>query len=240
MKIRTLVEYTLFVDESYDARDYYIAGVLASSTQLSELERRLQRMAEYYQRVNNRSQVPEFHGHSIMTGRDDWAVLEENFGSAIALLGRLARAISNSGVAIFIEGVDTKRLNARYRYPDSPHEVCLRNLLERVDEYLESTRAKCKVIADMVSDENSYQQRFDYYCDAVTPGYQGRQLVCIERTIDFVDSREYFGVQSADIVAYLHRRLNGTTGSSKQTQRACQRVYKVLESSIISARKWRP
>ncbi|NMW75555.1 DUF3800 domain-containing protein [Mobiluncus mulieris] len=84
------------------------------------------------------------------------------------------------------------------------------------------------------------QQRFDYYCDAVTPGYQGRQLVCIERTIDFVDSREYFGVQSADIVAYLHRRLNGTTGSSKQTQRACQRVYKVLESSIISARKWRP
>lgn len=234
------MEYTLFVDETYGAGHYYIAGVLASATQVEELNRSLARMAEYYQTVNNLSQIPEFHGHSIMTGRDDWAVLQGNFGSAIALLGRLTRAISGSGVAIFIEGVDTKRLKARYRYPDSPHEVCLRHLLQRVDEHLAATGASCKVVADTVPDEDAYQQLVEYYCDAVTPGYRGRQLVCIERTIDFVDSREYFGVQSADIVAYLHQRLEENRGSTKQTKRACQRVYKALESSIVSARKWRP
>ncbi|MBM7824227.1 hypothetical protein JOD55_000054 [Arcanobacterium pluranimalium] len=226
------MEYTLFVDESYNAGHYYIAGVLATASQLADLESRFLKIASYYQIVNNLPHLPEFHGHSIMTGRDDWVAVNGNFGSSITLLHRLTTAISQSGVEIFIEGVDTKRLNDRYKYPDPPHEICLRHLLERINEHLYHTSEVCKVIADTVPDEATYQQRIEYYCGALTLGYRSQKLLHIDPTINFVDSRNHFGVQSADIVAYLHRRLNENTSSSKSTKRACQRVYKPLQDNI--------
>ncbi|AMN72853.1 hypothetical protein BFF98_08080 [Corynebacterium pseudotuberculosis] len=59
-------------------------------------------------------------------------------------------AIQNSGARVYLEGVDVKRLNARYKYPDSPHEIALRHTLERVNEYCAIAGQMCKVIADTV------------------------------------------------------------------------------------------
>ncbi|MDY5127540.1 DUF3800 domain-containing protein [Actinotignum sp. SLA_B059] len=234
------MKHTLFIDESYGEGHFYIAGVLATDEQLADLNRRFAARASYYQIVNNLPHIPEFHGHSIMTGRDDWTALKRNFGSAIALLKRLTTEISRSGAAIFIEGVDTRRLNSRYKYPDAPYEVCLRNLLESVNLFLSNAGDTCRVIADSVPDSDTYAQRMDYYCSVTNPGYRRRQLMCIEGPMEFVDSRQHFGIQSADIVAYLHRRLVEGGSSSKETQRACARAYKPLLENIKTSRKWLP
>lgn len=232
--------YKLFIDESYCSAHYYVAGVLVSPQELEDLEQRFSRMAQYYQTVNNLSHIPEFHGHSIMTGKDDWRTIRGNFGSASALMQRLTREIAQTNATIFIEGVDVDKLNKRYKYPAPPHEICLRHLLERVNEHLSSIGATCKVIADTVPDEIMLQQRVSYYRDATTPGYRGQQLVQFIGDVEFVDSYDHFGVQSADIVAYLHRRLSENTNASKQSKRACERMYKPLRENIKTARKWCP
>ena len=197
------MEYTLFVDESYGSDHYYIAGVLTSELELLDLNKRFSKLASLYQERNNLAHTPEFHGHFIMTGRDDWFALEANFGSAIALLNKLTVAISQSGSTIFVEGVDTKKLNKRYKYPNHPHEICFRHLLERVNEYLIKNGAigtACKVVADTVPDQSSYQEQVNDYCRLATPGWRSQKLVCIDPLIDFVDSREHFGVIGQNVV----------------------------------------
>ncbi|WP_257181160.1 hypothetical protein [Corynebacterium cystitidis] len=64
----------------------------------------------------------------------------------------------NSGTLVYLVRVDVKRLNVRYRYPDSPHEITLRCMLERFSEYCSGTSAMGNVTVDMVPQQNDFDE----------------------------------------------------------------------------------
>lgn len=93
---------------------------------------------------------PNLHGHALMNGLNDWESLRGNFGACVSIYQKVMHAIQKLRRSSISRGVDVKRLNVRYKYPDSPHEIALRHMLERVNEYCSGTGAMCKVTADMV------------------------------------------------------------------------------------------
>ena len=77
--------FRLFIDESYQHDHYYVAGVLLDEKQSDVLESRLEELAENL-RIRNRWEAsPEFHGHALMNGLDDWRDLHGKFGASVSM-----------------------------------------------------------------------------------------------------------------------------------------------------------
>lgn len=230
----------LFVDESYQHDHYYVSGVLVDEKQSETLVTRLNQLADGVQERNNWVASPEFHGHALMNGLDDWKSLNGNFGARVTIYQRVLHAIQNSGARVYLEGVDVNRLNARYKYPDSPHEIVLRHLLERVNEYCAREGKMCKVIADMVPQQDDFNEAVQGFTRVGTPGYRSQRLLCIDGDIEFVDSRDSRGVQAADMSVYVLRRHREETSASKSARRATTRLVKALGPALVHERKWLP
>lgn len=232
--------YQLFVDESYQRGHYYVAGVLVDEKQSKTLATRLDELADGVRERNNWPAPPEFHGHALMNGLDDWKSLNGNFGACVNIYQKVLHAIQNSGARVYLEGVDVNRLNARYKYPDSPHEVALRRTLERVNEYCALNGKMCKVIADMVPQQDNFNEAIQGFTRVGTPGYRSQKLLCVDGDIEFVDSRESRGVQAADMSVYILRRHREETSASKSARRANARLVKALGPALVHERKWIP
>lgn len=232
--------YQLFVDESYQKGHYYVAGVLVNEKQNGALVTRLDELAASVQKRNSWPAPPEFHGHALMNGLDDWKSLNGNFGACVTIYQKVLHAIQNSGAQVYLEGVDVNRLNARYKYPDSPHEIVLRHTLERVNEYCARDGEMCKVIADMVPQQDDFNEAIQRFIRVDTPGYRSQKLLCVDGDIEFVDSRASRGVQAADMSVYVLRRHREEKHASKSARKATKRLVKALGPALVYERKWRP
>ncbi|MCQ9344157.1 DUF3800 domain-containing protein [Corynebacterium kozikiae] len=232
--------YQLFVDESYQKDHYYVAGVLVDEKQCETLLTRLDVLADGLRERNGWLTSPEFHGHALMNGLDDWKSLNGNFGARVSIYQKVLHAIQNSGARVYLEGVDVNRLNARYKYPDSPHEVALRHTLERVNEYCALKGKMRKVIADMVPQQDDFNEAIQRFTRVGTPGNRSQKLLCIDGDIQFVDSRESRGVQAADMCAYVLRRHREETYASKPIRRTTTRLRNALGPALVHERKWLP
>lgn len=232
--------YRLFVDESYQKNHYYVAGVLVDEKQSETLVTRLDELADGVKERNSWPAPPEFHGHALMNGLDDWESLNGNFGACVTIYQKVLHAIQNSGARVYLEGVDVNRLNARYKYPDSPHEVALRHMLERVNEYCSRDGKMCKVIADMVPQQDDFNEAIQGFTGAGTPGYRSQKLLCVDGDIELVDSRSSRGVQAADMSVYILRRHREETSATKAARRATKRLVKALGPALVHERKWLP
>lgn len=232
--------YKLFVDESYQQDHYYVAGVLVDERQADNLIGRLDELADALQVRNHWPAPPEFHGHALMNGLDDWKSLHGKFGACVNIYQKVMHAIQNSGARVYLEGVDTNRLNARYKYPDTPHEVALRHTLERVNEYCGLEGKMCKVIADMVPQQDDFNEAIQGFTRVSTPGYLGQRLLCVDGDIEFVDSRVSRGVQAADMAVYALRRYREGLSASKASRKATGRLVKALGPALVHQRKWIP
>lgn len=232
--------YRLFVDESYQKNHYYVAGVLVDEKQSENLVTRLDELADGVRERNSWPAPPEFHGHALMNGLDDWESLNGNFGACVTIYQKVLHAIQNSGARVYLEGVDVNRLNARYKYPDSPHEVALRHMLERVNEYCSRDGKMCKVIADMVPQQDDFNEAIQGFTRVGTPGYRSQKLLCVDGDIEFVDSRSSRGVQAADMSVYILRRHREETSATKAARRATKRLVKALGPALVHERKWLP
>lgn len=235
-----VVVLSLFIDESYKRDHYYLAGVLVDDKQKEKLNSDLDEFANKLQKRNQWSKPPEFHGHRLMNALDDWTSLQDHIGARIAIYQKVMHIVQNSGARVYLEGVDTKRLNARYRYPDKPHEIVLRHLLERVNEHCAKENTKCKIIADSVPHQDEYNDAIQNFKIMGTPGYKSQILLNIDGNINFVDSRRIRGVQAADICVYILRRDREELSVSKKSKRATARLVNALGSALVYERKWIP
>ncbi len=228
----------LFIDESYGADDYYVAGVLVTPAQYRVLDERLRSVRAHACDKFGVAPDVEFHAHPLMQGRKDWACLQGQLHEAVAIYRGVLRGIVSSGAGVFLEGLDVRRLNARYRYPDSPYEVALRHLLERVDALCKSKGLDCQVTADLIERQDDFREAIAGYTRIGTPGFRPSRL---ERIVgpDWVDSRSEIGIQAADMVAYILRRHREIEGSAK-AQRATRSLVHVLRPAVRSERKWIP
>ncbi|CAN5589235.1 hypothetical protein BH23ACT6_BH23ACT6_26130 [soil metagenome] len=120
-----------------------------------------------------------------------------------------------------------RRLNTRYRYLDSPYEISLRHLLERVDGWCARWGVNCRVTADLIEWQADFTEATEGYTRVGTPGFRPSRL---ERIFgpQWVDSRKQTGVQAADMVAYILRRHREIAGSVR-----AQRATRSLAGSPV-------
>lgn len=229
-----------FVDESYSKDRYYVGAYVVRDDQLAALKHAVSRVRDYAKGFGVGIDA-ELHGHEIMSGKGEWAALRGRTRAALSIYRRaLTEASSVVGARAFVEGVDIPRLNARYRYPQPPHQIALRHLLERLNSHAAAVGDRVVVIADEVPDQQAHAMRMASYQTLTTGGYKPSKLARIEFPINFGRSAESPGLQCADLLVYLFRRIDAHTSTNERAAAAALKLWESTKPLRPIARRWDP
>ncbi|WP_179872656.1 DUF3800 domain-containing protein [Microcella indica] len=230
-----------FVDESYTRDRYYIAAFVVNESQLLDLRAANRRALEYAAGFGVDPDSAELHGYEIMSGDKEWSPLRGKHRAAHAIYSRALREMGTLPRArAFVEGVDVARLNARYSYPEPPHRVVLRHLLEVLNSHARLTREEVLVIADEVPDQEDHARRMAAYQTVTTGGYKPSKLQHVQFPITFGRSVESPGLQAADLIAYLYRRLDAHKSSGPKAERTARALWADVAPLKPRCRRWDP
>lgn len=189
----------------------------------------------------------ELHGNEIMQGKKGWKCLSGNVGEAVWVYKSVLSILKPIGARTFIQGVNTERLQARYGiHAHSPYLVTLRHALERIDAYARAEDYdRVQVVADYRDDQKIYHAAVTGYKQNGTPGYQRSLLNRTAEPISFEDSHTNYGLQMADLIAYIARRHLEADGTMHRTaRRSAARLYSYVWDCIAPQNrvrtKWIP
>lgn len=143
-----------------------------------------------------------------MSGTDGWEPIKRQSRAKVAIFRHFADDIAGLPAKVYIEGVDIPLLNARYRYPESPHLIAFRHALEDVHAAAVMRGEAIVVICDEVTDQEAHRKRFGQYQLIGTPGYRSTQLSTIEQFM-FADSSASPGLQAADSIGVSGGQRSG-------------------------------
>lgn len=232
-----------YLDESYDAHHYWMAALVCPEHTVAPLTAALDHVVEQaarsYRGVSPRA---ELHGHDLMHAKHDWGALRHMPRARIGVYQQALRAIGDLDVEIIVRGVRISRLRTRYGDGRHPHAVVLEHLLERIDECSETRHANeaVLVIADQVSGEDGYRQGLRYFQRHATSGYRSRRLTRIVDILHFAPSGASRLVQAADLVVYLHRRLDSGQVVDPRAVRANAMLWGHVARRVIHSHCWYP
>jgi hypothetical protein len=232
-----------YVDESYSTgwKYYWIAALVCPEhvvrPLITDLDAVVNKAAVGYEGI---SADAELHGHALLQGKDDWKPLAPMVRARIGVYNDAFAAIGAHDVKIIIRGVHVPRLNERYIWPHHPHTVVLQHLLERIDEYAEQQQQPALVIADEIDRAVEYRRDLWRYQRASTPGWRSRQLTNIVDTIHFAPSHASRLVQAADLVAYLHGRMQSGADKDERATRANEALWSRIVPRVHHCNWWRP
>ena len=235
---------SIFIDESYSNRDYYVAAMLATDAQAADIEQRFQVIRQDARFKWGMPDDIEFHAYDIMQGKGQWHAFYGRVGDAAALYRRLLKAIVDSEAQVAVQGVDVGRLNLRFQYPATPYEVVVRRALEQVNLWCEgASPGQARVFADSVRPDlnpatAAFRRAIDGSTLAASSTHPG-PLTAIG-PVTLVESKDYSGVQAADLAAHIVRRHLEQTNASATARRLARSLYNTLEPALRYSAKWRP
>ena len=229
-----------FIDESYTKDKYYMGAFVIDEIHLQELAGAVARVNVYAEGFGI-APGSELHAQEIMSGKKAWTPLRGKHRSAIAIYRRALQELAALPTArVFIDGVDVDRLNARYSYPEPPQRVTLRYLLEAIDRYAVRFNERVVMIADEVPDQIDQGRRAADYQQAGTGGYRPSNLTALEMPITFGSSDQSPGLQAADLMVYLYRRLDAHTETDERVGRAVRDLWGETRPLRPMTRRWDP
>jgi hypothetical protein len=230
-----------FTDESYSDRHYYQAAFIIDQGDLTQLETLIEEAGRYAMGYGIAAGV-EFHGNAIMSATKGWEPLGNNFKAKSAIFKHVLRRISALSAVLIIQGVDVKRLRFRYSYPESPHEITHKNLMDAIDRYAEHKGDKVSIYSDQIDTQQRLQTLFSQYQLLSTGGYSPRYLREIV-SIEYVESHMHPGIQIVDLCAFLFRRFDEHIENSNKTREQVIEMWEILSPLIHPyhlPRVWRP
>lgn len=227
-----------FIDESYTADRYWVAALVVHVDHIGEISSAIDTAAEYATTFG----VPlgtEFHGNSMMNGKDGWEAVRRKTRAAGQIYRTAARGIAKTKSHLFVEGVDITRLNIRYRYPEAPHLIVLRHVLEQVDAFAARKGETVVVICDEVQGSDDHQRKFGEYALIGTPGYRSSKLQTVEQMM-FAPSEQSPGLQSVDLAVYLMRRLDAHVHRDERSYNLALSLWNEFNPIVRRVRRWDP
>jgi hypothetical protein len=228
-----------YVDESYSKDFYFIAGLAVHHEAARSLESALKDVVgRAVRELGIGALRSELHGHPLFHGEDQWVKAKPR--QRIAVYNWAFEAIAAHDVRIFLRGVNSRNLRARYAHPDDPHDVCLQHLLERVDMYATSTDQAALIIADELHEHDRRRRNLTDFKDFGTPGYLSSRLPRIIDTIHFAPSHHSRLIQAADLVAFLHRRRQTHTETDARAAKANSTLWARISANIEHQWTWHP
>lgn len=232
-----------FIDESYPSpRDkYFVSAVVMDMLALFEMGKGFREVIAYASTSFKIDPSAELHAHEIMQQKNEWKPIAGMHRAATSIYKRGLRVISDSGARVFLEGVDVVRLNARYgSYADDPHEVALRHVLERVNDYARLKNETVLVVADECDGQAQHAAIVELFSRIGTPGYRSSRLLQIEQPVRFDDSCAHAGLQAADLAVYLYQRKKSVVETHPEAQKAIRQMWSALSPAVKHERLWTP
>ena len=158
---------------------------------------------------------------------------------AEALEGQLKELAGAKVAAADVVNLDAHQ--RRYTTLTPPHDVVLKHTLERVDEHAARRGLPILVMADEVPGEAHHQKDLGFYQRHGTTGDRSRKLSHIVDTIYFAPSSASRLLQAADLVAFLHHRVQvHGWGSDRRAAKANRMLWGHLESKVDHSGLWVP
>jgi len=228
-----------YLDESYTSERYYIAALIIDENDLPLLDAARARMDAYISGYGIAAGT-ELHAHAVMTGRDGWAPVAQQVRARLAIYQQWMNEIAALPAVMVVRGVDIPRLRARYRYPNAPHQVVLQHTLEVLNRYAKQQGTQIRVVADQVPGQSGYGADLLRYQEDGTPGYKSSRLDAVVPPLTFESSAGVTGLQAADGIAYIYRRLDAHAESNPRVAAAVQRLWSTLQPIWYEVWRWDP
>lgn len=230
------------MDESQQNDHYFVAAALGHVRDWQTASSCLDAVRASASEVYGTPRDAEFHGHPLMNGRDDWKALRTRYREAGNTYLRALSVLDDLDISFFIRGVDVRRLNARYRYPDLPHELCMRHVLERLDSYATAHQIPgIRIVSDVTSEERALQHSLHLSHEYGTRGYRPSKLERICAPIEFMDSSETDGLQIVDLALYIKQREFHTPQERNSKAEAMRRrLLGKIDPKVIVNQVWKP
>ncbi|MGW6698841.1 DUF3800 domain-containing protein [Nocardia sp. NPDC055049] len=230
-----------YLDESYDKDQYWISAVVCPSEGLLQLGAALDAVVSDAAAAYPVDARAELHGKELVHGERGWSGMKPMIRARIGVYHQSLQAIAATpGVKTFYQGVDRKRLEGRYTSPNHPHTVVLEHILQRINTYAGQQGKPVMVIADEVSGQDTHRKSLWEYQHLGTGGYWGKKLTHVADTIHFAPSCDSRLVQAADLVSYLHYRMNRVPITDERAKKANEMLWDTVQPLTYSRYLWRP
>ncbi|MFE9650577.1 DUF3800 domain-containing protein [Streptomyces sp. NPDC006365] len=183
----------------------------------------------------------ELHGYDIFQGKRAWSRLAGKPRARIGVYANALQAIADHDVKIILRGVDVTRLKRRYgANHDEPHSIVLTHLLERVDEFAKREDELALIIADECDGQDQYRDDLRMYRTTGTWGYKSRKITRVVDTMHFASSAASRLLQAADLVAFLHHRIQIGADTDPRAKRANQELRDRVAPKVAHQWTWVP
>lgn len=231
-----------YVDESHSRGLYFLVALLCPDTEANSLSDALDQVILKAGRVHGKlAPETELHGYDIFQGKQAWSELSDKPRARIAVYGDALQAIAEHDVKVIISGVDLVRLKQRYgRNAEPAHSIVLSHLLERIDEYAKPRGELALIISDECDGQDDYRRDLRRYRSEGTWGYKARKITTVVDTMHFASSEASRLVQAADLIAFLHHRIESGNDKDPRAKRANARLYERIQPKIVHVRTWFP
>lgn len=186
-----------FTDESYSPSCYLQAAFVVDESRLTAMGDCENEIRKNLSKIGVSGQT-EFHGHAIMNARKGWETLDSKFHSKIAVVRLLLKEVEHIKGNFIIEAIDLSKFYPFSTTNESPHQYTSRALLERINDFASANNSNVEVLSDKISKEERARIRY--------PDILGISQLHKITSVNYVDSKKAFGIQIADICAYVSRR----------------------------------
>jgi hypothetical protein len=226
-----------FVDESERNKEFYFLGALiGTEEQVQALSDDMDKiLLKHSSTFPSLSLTTEFHAHEMMAGSEDWRriPLRMRFG----IYDEALEAISNSGAAIYIEGIDVEAQIARgYKTVTPAREVAFSYILERINEYAQRRRTTAIIVADDHHTAAESRSNFTRYQQWGTFGYRSSRLQSISDNVEFIDSKMSRALQAADLATYLYNRRKTHNEANQKAHEQKVLMWRKLSPAVNRGR----
>lgn len=231
-----------YIDESERRSFYHVAAVLAEIRTWETIDTEIDNFRCFIATTYGLPPDVEFHGHPLMGSADGWEAMRGMHGEIGRIYTKIIKIICQENVKFFVQGVDVKRLNNRYKYPGHPHSICMSHLLERINDYaLSHSSNEVIVVADETGDEKRLIDRFGHSKIYGTGGYKNSKLTAISEPLNFASSVGSNGLQAVDMMLYVwQRNFHVEKETHVKAQKLRDKLYGIIKPTIVSCRTWYP
>ncbi len=219
-----------FTDESYSEDRYFQAAYVIRIDQLEIVEAQMNEAKSFATKFGVAPET-EFHGHRIMNHLDGWEPLEGKLKAKLAVYKKCLRMIAAIDGVVIIRGVDFKAMTEKYLTPHPPEEESHKHLLDALDRYAESQNDVLVIYSDEAPQQKRLGELFLEYKITSTGGTYPRYLRNIVR-VEYIDSRSHVGIQIADLIVYLYRRMEDHFKDHEYERSRVKKLWRIIEPCI--------
>jgi hypothetical protein len=232
----------VYLDESFDAVEYWIAALVIPETQVLPLEAALNVVTTDAAKKYGTDPYAELHGHALMNATEQWTPLAGMLRAKLDVYNAAMRAIGDHDLGIVLRGVNIPRLKRRYVYPKPPRQIVFEHVMERIDDCVKRDGQLALVIADESHDPDGHRDDLQRFRTEGTIGYRHRQLTRILDTMHFAPSHASRMLQAIDLVAYTFRRSQaaGRENHDPRAVKANEALWAHVAGKVKHSRCWVP